>query len=385
MIKLVRSNLVVNLSSQFNAMSASVNKDSKAQHNDGVINKENGTSVKSKWKYNALWDKWASDNSRGNGELKDMAVARLKYAMDNQLDTVDLSDLNLTSLPEFSPNLQSVNVANNPLSKETINLLQKNAANPDYHGPEIIFTAGSSACEESLSAGDFRKHLIMVYGFYQTTHEYMRDQEHDRLMASHLVDAVGIKGTIMKYEKFTFNENMVKELLSWRKEMPEDIAKQTLVSFINFLNDNLERLDMSKLIARKQGKYADNNYTFTKNTFGKHAVDGNLKDEKLINGIDRGEFDIKDRLTLRDTFETMLFRVTSKLVLDWAQKEQVKVEFIIQDEFSEEANDWTKEEIYSQVEQHSKEKYKPITFSEISHIKRKNLDVVEFKPLYEDD
>ncbi|EAX6910280.1 acetyltransferase [Salmonella enterica] len=66
--------------------------------------------------YPALWQAWAKEAPAGGHELREMAVERLLACLAKQESTLDLSELNLSSLPDLPPLIKTLHVNDNHLS-----------------------------------------------------------------------------------------------------------------------------------------------------------------------------------------------------------------------------------------------------------------------------
>lgn len=66
--------------------------------------------------YPALWQAWAKEAPAGGHELREMAVERLLICLAKQESTLDLSELNLSSLPDLPPLITTLRVNDNHLS-----------------------------------------------------------------------------------------------------------------------------------------------------------------------------------------------------------------------------------------------------------------------------
>ncbi|HAU3361647.1 TPA: acetyltransferase [Salmonella enterica subsp. salamae] len=66
--------------------------------------------------YPALWQGWAKEAPAGGHELREMAVERLLACLAKQESTLDLSELNLSSLPDLPPLIKTLHVNDNHLS-----------------------------------------------------------------------------------------------------------------------------------------------------------------------------------------------------------------------------------------------------------------------------
>lgn len=65
--------------------------------------------------YSAIWQGWAKEAPAGSHELREIAVERLQACLTKQESTLDLSDLNLRSLPELPPLITTLHVNDNCL------------------------------------------------------------------------------------------------------------------------------------------------------------------------------------------------------------------------------------------------------------------------------
>lgn len=128
--------------------------------------------------YLALWQDWQKQALPGSGEFRELAVERLMGCLENESATLDLTDLELTSVPEllpphietlllshnqltwlpanFPPSLKTVFIDNNSFTTHTIAHLQTLMSAPDYHGPVIYFREEDRLHNErhSLLQGD---------------------------------------------------------------------------------------------------------------------------------------------------------------------------------------------------------------------------------------
>ncbi|HCM1955098.1 TPA: acetyltransferase [Salmonella enterica subsp. salamae serovar 9,46:z4,z24:z39:z42] len=66
--------------------------------------------------YPARWQTWAKEALAGGHELREMAVERLLVCLAKQESTLDLSELNLSSLPDLPPLIKTLRVNDNHLS-----------------------------------------------------------------------------------------------------------------------------------------------------------------------------------------------------------------------------------------------------------------------------
>lgn len=59
------------------------------------------------------WERWAEQSQPGCGECREAALLKLKTCLHNRLETLDLSNLSLTELPEYLPNGVTTLICNN--------------------------------------------------------------------------------------------------------------------------------------------------------------------------------------------------------------------------------------------------------------------------------
>ncbi|XTZ38549.1 leucine-rich repeat domain-containing protein [Salmonella enterica] len=101
-----------------------------------MINVENGNinipitftreseATHSKCDYQTQWQQWEKNAQQGNGELRDIAVARLTECLENKSSHLDLSHLQLSTLPrQLPPNITNLRITGNSLSHISDELL----------------------------------------------------------------------------------------------------------------------------------------------------------------------------------------------------------------------------------------------------------------------
>lgn len=71
--------------------------------------------LRSKRKYYILLDKWLKEAKPGQGELREIAILRIKECYETKKDFLDLSSLNLTSLPVL-PRCKKLDISSNTLT-----------------------------------------------------------------------------------------------------------------------------------------------------------------------------------------------------------------------------------------------------------------------------
>lgn len=69
--------------------------------------------------YLALWREWETNATPGGGELRDVAVIRLRDCLQQRCARLDLSELNLASLPPLPPHIALLNISDNQLTALT--------------------------------------------------------------------------------------------------------------------------------------------------------------------------------------------------------------------------------------------------------------------------
>lgn len=64
----------------------------------------------------SVWEDWAKKAGHGSGEYRDIALARLRTCVVDGHTELSLSSLGLTSVPEFPAHIESLDLSNNPLT-----------------------------------------------------------------------------------------------------------------------------------------------------------------------------------------------------------------------------------------------------------------------------
>ncbi|WP_032487897.1 leucine-rich repeat domain-containing protein, partial [Yersinia pestis] len=67
--------------------------------------------------YHAIWEKWENDPRTVAGEQRGQAVARMKECLENNAERLNLSSLDLTSLPDTLPPCNELNIICNNLTE----------------------------------------------------------------------------------------------------------------------------------------------------------------------------------------------------------------------------------------------------------------------------
>lgn len=117
--------------------------------------------------YYACWQAWENSAAPGSGEFRRIAVQRLLACLESGSETLNLADLELTSLPDalplhikqlilsnnqftqlptnLPPALASLSIENNPLAGPVYQQIQHTLAAADYQGPVIYAGAPDEA------------------------------------------------------------------------------------------------------------------------------------------------------------------------------------------------------------------------------------------------
>lgn len=148
----------------------------------------------------ALWQAWARQALPGSGEFREIAVERLLDCLNNKSAKLDLSELELTSLPDFLPphietllvnnnqlaelpaqfpaSVETVFAANNPLTQHTIESLQAMMEAADYQGPVIhLFDEGDANNERTSLLADEEKALQAVLSRGRAIHIMVEEEK----------------------------------------------------------------------------------------------------------------------------------------------------------------------------------------------------------------
>ncbi|MBG6247912.1 MULTISPECIES: leucine-rich repeat domain-containing protein [Symbiopectobacterium] len=67
------------------------------------VSTQTTTSPNNPEEYHAVWTAWEKSSPHGEGEKRDIAVARLQDCLERNSVSLNLSKLNLSSLPDFIP------------------------------------------------------------------------------------------------------------------------------------------------------------------------------------------------------------------------------------------------------------------------------------------
>lgn len=330
--------------------------------------------------YHQAWRKWEREAEPGRGEFRDIAVQRLISGLDRQLNVVELTGLSLTSLPEFPLHVTTVKAENNPLSEETIEQLQNNNDNPDYCGPKVSWgvtqRADDAAIQRFYHKGLWPKMITLIHSPGSPGVEEKRLHEENRVRVDMLLVSLDLD-----FAKISDPDNLhvadinVKNLKTIYKWMPETMAREILNSFLQFIKENISRLNMHEIVKKDISRHGAGHFV-RKNTPEK-LDNGWLREyNKAINTFVReGKPTILDYYLTTSKLNFAMDRKLFKLALDWGQREEVKAAFLINNRFRHSTNG---EEAMAEAKAFAKERYKPIEFSIVNAIAKNNMHNIQF-------
>lgn len=312
-----------------------------------------------------------------------MAVLRLTDCLNCRWDSTTFAGLNLTTLPEFPPFLKNINAEDNLLSAETIEQLQKNNENPQYSGPKVSWSvaqkADESAGEHFDYQGTWSKDITLIHTPGPIPAAEKTLQPENRVRIDILLSALNIHiDMVSRLDTFKVSDKAVKEFAFFYKWMPENMARDILSSFVEYIKENISQLNLHETVKKDVSKHGAGHFAI-KNMPEKRS-DAWLSD--LNRGVNtfwrKGNNAPLNSLDSKTTnvLDQALGRKIFKLALDWGQKEEVKALFIINDSFKHSIN---KEEALAEAKAFDKAAYKPIEFSVANAIAKKNMHNIMFE------